>query len=1162
MPLTRSRAAVLCFGGWGLQTMLHLWPRLRFIQEERWAQGGALAELPDLHRLAAFATIMPWMPGATKEDMEPSFTVWQPKPGHYPPPFFMDRVTEEITRQLNESPSSGAARNTYAERLASDLLRRADEGGYVERLSIRGLQTYAATGQRPTRRSLFAAAIAGAESAARTITQRVIDPTRLDSLQTRDPWVQTSLYVVASLAEPLTSALIWPIMAELATSLGENVVNVIGILSTGSFATDDTRVVEEAATHIALTDLCALLRLNDRHPDEGGLAKLVLQSGKANWERRVGESQKSLFKHIYVLDREKSNQALARDSLELTVLAGNALEVFLVADGGMFLEERLGPDAFGVQDAPFGLLGAACSYVPLSEYVAGAIQEESKRLIRELVLGHRKTDEEVDELPRDLAPEKTASRELTQPPQVDRLLEDLNLTLIAAVQDLVRPRIRTMFERAPDSWSWLSRITSAIGLRRRVPKAIDSDTHKVVEELRSLRFARSYLLPAHVQEALRRERTPWEWRERAQMHFSDAAQHLTEAMETIQLDETWGMNYDTPDVPDNDLDRALNRFHRQTWAMRRQRDTRRLPSALLSVLETIVQDICQLPPNGGLHLAQSRLETWVGQTEDLIDYVSTLDFGQRPEEWRQEYGRRFREWWAAFARASGRLPHGSAVLMRGLLYGGLIIYVGLAWLLNESPLPHTPLVITVGAALSAGVAALLCAAPWLVARNRIRNLQTKRIQLAQEQLTMQVHMLVVDSLRRLYGRVSSDLTRFRDTIHHAIQELEEGSQEENPPRIPPEPLEEIHLRRAHANIATWARIRELVRSEKSTQRENSEQRLWQLWRRYGDMRNWREPVSRVERQMRLAQRVRLALELPFNAVEHEQAVELRARQLLQEDVDAQMPFVDEDARQARLHVHRETVRQQAAAGQWCPFSHSEGDRTGPTECMACSGPIRARTGCPFARREAADQAEGRRMGSSPQGRAIDLLVEAVRMVAEEAVSHLMPNNRVLPNRPDLINRIVQEYSLDRLLASPNKDGNGVGTVIPQSEEARFAFVEDLLARAKPSASYEPIKDDGTRGLEINFAVTAQGERSALSAEFGIRNIPLLASEDQMSIAIVRTVNKLGWTDLGLTERVFTQYRRLNPADKNQLSLPETAAQQQALYGLPTETDVIYEHVLA
>ena len=54
----RTRAAGACFGGWGLQTMLHLWPRIRLIQEEREVLGIDRAR-PTLHRLTGFAAILP-----------------------------------------------------------------------------------------------------------------------------------------------------------------------------------------------------------------------------------------------------------------------------------------------------------------------------------------------------------------------------------------------------------------------------------------------------------------------------------------------------------------------------------------------------------------------------------------------------------------------------------------------------------------------------------------------------------------------------------------------------------------------------------------------------------------------------------------------------------------------------------------------------------------------------------------------------------------------------------------------------------------------------------------------------------------------------------------------------------------------------------------------
>ncbi len=76
---SRTRAAILCFGGWGLQTMLHLWPRLRLIQEERELTGCVL-ELPNLDRLTAFAAILPEMAPALSVLPAAPFQVLQPNP--------------------------------------------------------------------------------------------------------------------------------------------------------------------------------------------------------------------------------------------------------------------------------------------------------------------------------------------------------------------------------------------------------------------------------------------------------------------------------------------------------------------------------------------------------------------------------------------------------------------------------------------------------------------------------------------------------------------------------------------------------------------------------------------------------------------------------------------------------------------------------------------------------------------------------------------------------------------------------------------------------------------------------------------------------------------------------------------------------------------------
>ncbi len=50
---TQSRAAILCFGGWGMQVMFHLLPRLQAAQEQRAALGAIGPDLESITRFGA-----------------------------------------------------------------------------------------------------------------------------------------------------------------------------------------------------------------------------------------------------------------------------------------------------------------------------------------------------------------------------------------------------------------------------------------------------------------------------------------------------------------------------------------------------------------------------------------------------------------------------------------------------------------------------------------------------------------------------------------------------------------------------------------------------------------------------------------------------------------------------------------------------------------------------------------------------------------------------------------------------------------------------------------------------------------------------------------------------------------------------------------------------
>ncbi len=93
-----------------------------------------------------------------------------------------------------------------------------------------------------------------------------------------------------------------------------------------------------------------------------------------------------VFDHIYLLDREKSNQGLAEDSHELAVLAGNALEGFVAGSADTFVQEQLGYGLRAADQRPYSLVGASADYVPVQQILHAVNRQEESRLVREWVL--------------------------------------------------------------------------------------------------------------------------------------------------------------------------------------------------------------------------------------------------------------------------------------------------------------------------------------------------------------------------------------------------------------------------------------------------------------------------------------------------------------------------------------------------------------------------------------------------------------------------------------------------------------------------------------------------------------------------------------------------------------------------------------------------------
>ncbi len=247
---THSRAAILCLGGWGLQTLFHLAPRLRATQEQRVALGVTNA---DLSRITSFTALLP--EPLLDADGQAQFYVRGLRNDQPIPPLYIEKWLAKLDNPtLHAFDNQTAGLLTAAEKRAillqqatEELLQPLDLGEQPFTAPAKGLapgqrHNSQPTARRVTRADLFRTALTHGDRLARLLEIHALDPIRQDNLVEDDPFVQTTLYVVAPLFEPLVSSLIWPLTAALIGRAGRRQISqVVALLATGSYATDLTR---------------------------------------------------------------------------------------------------------------------------------------------------------------------------------------------------------------------------------------------------------------------------------------------------------------------------------------------------------------------------------------------------------------------------------------------------------------------------------------------------------------------------------------------------------------------------------------------------------------------------------------------------------------------------------------------------------------------------------------------------------------------------------------------------------------------------------------------------------------------------------------------------------------------------------------------------------
>lgn len=795
---THSRSAILSFGGWGLQTLLHTAPRIQAAQEQRAARGNGE---PDLTRITSFGAVLPELLLTTGRYAQ--FKLARLPATKYLPPFYVERVLA----QIDQTPPSAAdemvgAMLTDAERRAAVLVREAES--VLHTLEFRG-QRFRVPAQgrtvpfhspqaettrnlhRATRDDMFLAGATHEDPVSRLVEAHLLDPIRSDYLSPDDPFVQTTLYVLAPLFEPLASALVWPIVAGLMQRLGRrHISTVVGLFATGSYALDRTRPVEDAAAYAALAELEVLTGVRE---DASARAEMVRRLGD-NSPALIDQLGESLFDHIYLLDREKSNQGLAEDSHELAVLAGNALEGFVAGSADLFVQEQLGYGLRAGDNRPYSLIGASADYVPVQQILHAVNRQEESRLVREWVL-RSSPDAPV--------PSHPLARMMQADPASPRLSEMGFSPRFALAQ-----------------------------LAARMPQLF-SDPQP--ESVRSLEVRRSFVF-SPVTAAELRSLAPLEWSEAFDEHVREVRHTFDLAVGPDAVDEAWGLST-------AGTDSSL------AFAAGLEADGRMVPQ-LLANMHRRTLDLLSASPTG-LVRAHEQVQRWLHEVEESLQ---KLDLTLTPSVRELDRIRReqtLHEWQVNYRDTVEKTSGIGAILARAGIAFALVALFVLAylWIVGIGWSPERDGLALAGFAVGLVAAGLIT---YRVHRSRMRRQRLARVDLARDELTAELQAQSHDGLVRVHKRLIQILGNWEDMLREAMDELHDLSTPPEMPAAPPPGIYQTHLFVPYFNQRLWDRCLEYLRTRLDTHGQRSEERLDSLW---GEAA-WRRQMERILRTAPMA----------------------------------------------------------------------------------------------------------------------------------------------------------------------------------------------------------------------------------------------------------------------------------------------------------------------
>lgn len=387
--LNQTRSTIVGIGGFGLHALLHLAPRLRFANEQRHKRDPSL---PDLRQLVTYVALMPdrktgriglWLPRESNlQDLEPMElrTFWQAASDFLqelervgqPTPHEREsddrcclREAYERHRSRQDSRRKGQRRQFLTEMVNDALIERF--GRHFRIIDERGREgARSGSGFPVTRRRIIETfALHHPDFADELVEQ--LRRAHFDRDQPIEDVTQLSVYYVASMADDVAGALVWPLSHVLRRHLRGYPTDQVGLLSTGAYSPPPYRSVEEAAVFANLFDLNYLAGRewsSDGRVDPGAIADSAYEGLWPNDGHQPAMTSPTLDR-CYLFDSTKASGAGAADEHEAVVAIGNTLELFLVGNGEQAIQADLAAGISLDWRSSYSAVGAANKYLPV-----------------------------------------------------------------------------------------------------------------------------------------------------------------------------------------------------------------------------------------------------------------------------------------------------------------------------------------------------------------------------------------------------------------------------------------------------------------------------------------------------------------------------------------------------------------------------------------------------------------------------------------------------------------------------------------------------------------------------------------------------------------------------------------------------------------------------